>query len=392
MQSWLRAFVPAPVAINARERLRIVLGALLGILFTAGISRILVQSPLLAGYGGAWLAAPLGASAVLVFVAPASPLAQPWAVVAGNSISALIGLLCAALIPEPVLAVAVAVAVAIGMMLALRCLHPPGGAMAVLAVLLHANHAEFAAVALINSLLLVAAGMVYNPLTRRPYPHAQLPAAKTAQAPVARFRKQDLDAVLARYNQVLDVSRDDLERLLQAAEVEGYRRSVGEIRCRDAMSPDVLCVAPDSTVQQAWILMRSRRVKALPVIDPRKKVMGIITMADFLRAAQVDSSQALGVRLRHFFLASREDRQAGAQALVGAIMTPAPTTIGQDRHLVELIPLFTDAGHHHIPIVDEEGSIVGIITESDFVRALYQGERTAPAAGSASVAAAETGR
>ena len=391
MQSWLRAFVPAPVAINARERLRIVLGALLGILFTAGVSRMLVQSPLLAGYGGAWLAAPLGASAVLVFVAPASPLAQPWPVVGGNSISALIGLLCAALIPEPVLAVAVAVALAIAIMIALRCLHPPGGAMAVLAVLLHANHAEFAALALSNSLLLVAAGMVYSPLTRRPYPHAQVPAAKTTQAPVARFRKEDLDAVLARYNQVLDVSRDDLEGLLQAAEVEAYRRSVGEIRCRDAMSRDVLCVAPDSTVQQAWSLMRSRRVKALPVIDPGKKVVGIVTMADFLRAAQVDSTQSVGARLRHL-LASREDAQAGAQALVGAIMTPAPTTIGQDRHLVELIPLFTEAGHHHIPIVDEQGSIVGIITESDFVRALYQGERIAPAADATPVAVVEAGR
>lgn len=69
----------------------------------------------------AWLVAPLGASAVLVFAVPASPLAQPWSAVSGNTLSTLVGVACVLAIPDPVAAAAVAVALAIGVMFALRC-------------------------------------------------------------------------------------------------------------------------------------------------------------------------------------------------------------------------------------------------------------------------------
>src|SRR5690606_20237739 len=125
-------FRPVSLNVDGRERLRAVVGALLGILFAAGVSQWLAGTPVV----GAWLLAPLGASAVLVFAAPASPLAQPWSVVGGNTVSALVGVLCASWLPEVVPAAALAVALAIAVMFALRCLHPPGGAMALSAVLM----------------------------------------------------------------------------------------------------------------------------------------------------------------------------------------------------------------------------------------------------------------
>jgi CBS domain-containing membrane protein len=77
------------------------------------------------GPAAAWLVAPLGATAVLVFALPPSPLAQPWAVVAGNTLSALVGVLCARWLHDPALGACVAVAVAMTLMLRLRCLLPP---------------------------------------------------------------------------------------------------------------------------------------------------------------------------------------------------------------------------------------------------------------------------
>lgn len=128
----LKAFWPARQPVDAKERWRSLLGAGLGILFTALLCRT---------WSGAsfsvvpWLVAPLGASAVLVFALPASPLAHPWAVIGGNTLSTLVGAACAMVIPEPAVAGAVAVAVAIGVMFWLRCLHPPGGAAALLSAL-----------------------------------------------------------------------------------------------------------------------------------------------------------------------------------------------------------------------------------------------------------------
>ena len=126
LRQWLRALRPAPQPADARERLRMMLGACLGLLLTALACQWLMPH----GAGLPWLVAPLGASAVLVFGVPSSPLAQPWAVLGGNTLSALVGIACLRWVGPPELAAALAVAVAIGLMLACRCLHPPGGASA----------------------------------------------------------------------------------------------------------------------------------------------------------------------------------------------------------------------------------------------------------------------
>src|SRR5688572_3345299 len=132
-RSWLRGFRPHPMKVDARERVRVCIGALIGIGVAALLTHLLVP----AGSPTPWLIAPMGASAVLVFGVPASPMAQPWSVVGGNTISALMGVLASMWIPEPHVAAAVAVSAAIGAMFLFGCLHPPGGASALLMVLTH---------------------------------------------------------------------------------------------------------------------------------------------------------------------------------------------------------------------------------------------------------------
>ena len=105
------------------------LGALIGLFCTEWVGRHAL------GGANPWFIAPMGASAVLLFAAPASPLAQPWSIMAGNLVSALIGVTCAHAIPDPGLAAAAAGSLAIAAMFTLRCLHPPSGAVALTAVL-----------------------------------------------------------------------------------------------------------------------------------------------------------------------------------------------------------------------------------------------------------------
>ena len=77
-------------------------------------------------------------------------------------------------------------------------------------------------------MLLVFAGMLYNSMTGRPYPHTQSAPGRSAPQAAARFSGADLDVALAHYNQVLDVSRDDLETLLHDAETVAYERKLGD--------------------------------------------------------------------------------------------------------------------------------------------------------------------
>ena len=186
------------------ERVRAALGAVAGVL----VAGLLCRWGALAWDVTPWLMAPLGASAVLVFALPASPLAQPWAVLVGNTLSALVGVACVNLIAEPVLAAAVAVGGAVTLMFAARALHPPGGATALLVVLTGVHSPQFALFPVaLNSLLLVLVAVLYNRLTGHDYPHRQMASSPVASS---RFSSTDLDAALARYNQVLAVSRTDL--------------------------------------------------------------------------------------------------------------------------------------------------------------------------------------
>ncbi len=361
---YLASFWPARVNVNAAERWRAFMGAGLGILATALLSRWWA-GPLAAG---PWLVAPLGASAVLVFAVPSSPLAQPWSVVGGNTLSALVGTLCAMWIGDPAWAGAAAVAAAIALMFSLRCLHPPGGATALFAALGAASFHFALFPMLVNSVLLVLAGVLYNTLTGRRYPHAQGRAVSAATS--TRFTEADLDAALAHYNQVLDVSRDDLEGLLHHAESAAYQRNFGSLRCKDIMTREPLTVRPGTPLREAWMLMRQKKVKALPVVDKSRHVVGIVTVADYMRHADLEEHEGIGGRLRALMRRGGALHAAAKPEVVGQIMTRTVRVASEEKQLAELVPLFSEGGHHHIPVIDAERHLTGIITQTDLVRSL----------------------
>lgn len=178
------------------------------------------------------LVAPLGASAVLVFAVPASPLAQPRAVIGGNLLSAAIGLALGQAIGQPVLAAGLAVGTAIAVMSVARCLHPPGGACALLCALGAAGSEAWSWPYLlpiaINVLGLAAGGWLYNNLTGHPWPHhAVIPATPQTGGSLA-YTHEDLEAVLAEWNEIIDVDIDDLDAIYQALQRRVAIRGSGQ--------------------------------------------------------------------------------------------------------------------------------------------------------------------
>ena len=363
-RAWLSGFKPARTAVNTRERTRAALGAAAGILLAALVGHELVQIHALE----LWLMAPLGASAVLVFAVPGSPLAQPWPVLGGNTLSALVGVACVSLIDDPRAAAALAVGLAVTVMFAARCLHPPGGATALLVVLNQVGNPDFAIYPVaLDSLLLVIAGIVYNSLTGRPYPHRQS-TPQPEEPRSLRFSSADLDAALAHYNQVLDVSRDDLEELFHDVELAAYRRNLGSLSCADVMSASPHSVGRQTPLSEAHTLMHANKIKSLPVTDKRGRVIGIVTAWDILeRMVSAQAARAPLIR--------RIGCNSAARGVIAEVMSKSVSTAGEDQPVVDLVRLFSQGGHHHIPIVDSARRLVGIITQSDLIRALYRAVR-----------------
>ena len=150
------------------ERFRSSCGAFVGLMLVLTIAKYLGE---LSGLDE-WLMASVGASALLVFALPGSPMAQPWAVIAGNTLSALVGITAAKLISEPLLAMPIAASLSILGMFILRCLHPPAAAVALIAVLGHVMNYHYAFFpVMIDSVLLVLAGAIYSNMTGKKYPN-----------------------------------------------------------------------------------------------------------------------------------------------------------------------------------------------------------------------------
>lgn len=140
------------------------LGALLALILLSALS---------AWSGKLLLAAPLGASSVLLFGYPASPLAQPRNIVLGNLVGALLSVAAVALLGQGPLVIALTVGLTILLGQQLRCLHPPAGGLAFLGVLLGAKGPFVLFPVLSGSLLLVllAAGFSRWVKGAMPYPH-----------------------------------------------------------------------------------------------------------------------------------------------------------------------------------------------------------------------------
>lgn len=364
----LRRLIPDLVPTGPRERIRSALGALLGILATGLLSRVAV------GDGAALPAmiAPMGASAVLLFAAPASPLAQPWSILGGNLIAALVGVTATRFVPDPMLAAALAVGVAIALMTAFKCLHPPSGAVALTAVLggpaiAHLGYGFVVWPVLANSALLLGCALAYNNLTGRPYPHAKAVQAPAPETPGA-LASADLDEALKNFGQVLDVDRGDLEAILKDAQLRAYARRSGVTPCGAIMTRDVVAIARQAPLKEALELLRRERVKALPVTDEHGRVLGIVTQTDLLDKTRWDrGGPRLGFGARMRLTLSRVRAPHG---VVEDIMTSPVSTVRPEDPVGDVVTRMSLTGVHHLPVVDGEGRLVGVVGQAEVILAL----------------------
>ncbi|UKK84556.1 HPP family protein [Sphingopyxis sp. BSN-002] len=222
-----RIFVPLLAGASLRDRAIGSIGALIGIAAAGAVCLALFPA------ATPWIVAPIGASAVLLFAVPASPLAQPWSIIGGNGVSAIFGILVTGFVPQPELAAALAVGGAILIMSLLRCLHPPGGAAALSAVIgghsLQSGHAAHLLLPILaNSLLLVGAGWLFHRFSGHSYPHRAKPVEGKAVVPAASgLLMADIDAALDDLGETFDISREDLALLLDRAELHAEARGKG---------------------------------------------------------------------------------------------------------------------------------------------------------------------
>lgn len=369
---------PRQTAVTHRERIISGFGGIGAILATTWLTHIFIGQ-----VAAPYMLAAMGASTVLLLGAPHSPFSQPWSFIGGHLVSATIGVTCAMELHNGYLSAGLAVGLSILAMYYLRCLHPPGGATALLAVIgdqhIHSMGYHFIVMpVLINVVILMCVSLLINRLVlRRHYPFIPsfaVSAVGHGNEPHIRpgLSKDDLHAALKEMNSFIDVTEGDLERIFSLATLHTYRRQIGDLSLKDIMTREVVTIRPGTSLDEAWELLRKHHIRGLPVVDDARRMVGILTIADFLKVTDWRMCHTIRARIRFMF--SHHPVSSAAQ-----IMTAPVTVAREDMHLTEAFRIFAERGINHLPVVNDQGKLVGILTRLDLLASVYGGTVTASA-------------
>jgi len=132
---------------------------------------------------------------------------------------------------------------------------------------------------------------------------------------------------------------------------------------RDWMTRDVITVTAVTALPDAYDLMTRNKIRRLPVVDEHGRLIGIVTYGD-IRSARPSPANALNIWELNFML---------ARLSIAEIMTPDPLTISENATIGEAAQKMLEKTIGSLPVVDSQGNLVGIITESDIFRLVVHG-------------------
>ena len=345
------------------------LGAIIGISLVVWVSQQFVGSA-----GLPFVVASMGAAAVLLYAAPHSPLTQPWSFVGGHLISAMVGVTCAQWVPDLFLASGLAVGIAIFAMHQLNCLHPPGGAAALVAVIggeqIQALGYLYILVPVgLNVLILGSAVWLTRALLsyrkqEKPLIFYHDDHGEAAVSSGLSFSMDDLNSALLEMNTYIDVSIEDLNEIYAHASLNAHKRQLGAMLCRDIMSVRVIAVEFGDYLDVTWSLMQQHGIKGLPVTDRAQRIKGMITVTDFEKEAENYPGENLEERLKTVLKRSGE-LTSHKPEVVGQLMTSPVITLPEDAQVSDAIAIFTENNIGYIPVFNDEHRLSGMLSRSD---------------------------
>lgn len=332
------------------------LGALCGLAISSLISWYVL------GGMNAWYIAPMGASSVLLFAVPNSPLAQPWNVIVGNTLAGCIGVACTQYLPDLTSAFSIAVGLAIFVMMTTDSLHPPSGAVAITAVLggeaVHRLGFHFILYpVLLNSILLLVFAVFFNRLIGRHYPitaHVNERSKDPTPTQKVSIQPKDIEYALEHHTELLDISQYDLEKIILEAQSHANERLANSFVCQDIMSRDVIKLHEHDDIHQALDKFKAVNLMSLPVVNADDHLVGTLALYEVVE----------------WFKGATDPRNSW-QHYVRQIMSHKVVTVSPKQPIQDLVPYFVEKSFNYIPVVEEQ-RLIGIISRADMIAALQK--------------------
>jgi CBS domain-containing protein len=145
------------------------------------------------------------------------------------------------------------------------------------------------------------------------------------------------------------------------------------MRVHEVMTTQVRTVKPGSSLKEAAELLVRQQISGVPVVDADNRVLGVVSEGDILFKER-------GGPKEKSFLASLLDvglpdmHEKLEARTVGEAMTAPAVTIGPARPITEAANLMLEQSVKRLPVVDERGTLLGIVTRADLVRAFVRSD------------------
>lgn len=136
----------------------------------------------------------------------------------------------------------------------------------------------------------------------------------------------------------------------------------------EVMTRQVVTLAPQRSVAQAWEQMLEQNIKAMPVVDEDRKVLGMLTDEDLMHRANVQQHLSVAVRLDAETLKRQIAQLRASPLTVADVMTKPAITIQIGESLGAAAARMAKHNIKRLPVVDEDGKLVGVVSRVDILR------------------------
>jgi CBS domain-containing protein len=157
------------------------------------------------------------------------------------------------------------------------------------------------------------------------------------------------------------------------------------MKIQEAMQKDVIRFQPEDRIVEVAQSLRENKISGAPVVNKEGHVVGIISEGDIMRLLEVHSPRInlilpapldlieLPVRMKYELDEIAEDMNKAASILIGEIMTKEVITIGPDEDISDAAQLMDTHDIKRLPVVDDTGKMIGIVTRGDIIGAVVRG-------------------
>ena len=180
--------------------------------------------------------------------------------------------------------------------------------------------------------------------------------------------EEDLRAALREIKTYVDITEEDLRKIYEIALRHAKERLAAAVPVQDVMTRDVVTIGKEADINEAARLLSEDRISGLPVVDDDSHVIGVVSEADILSMTGMKKGHTFKDIVRHLLGEPMPERKEGG--IVEDIMSSPAITTTPDTDIAEVARVLDDRRIKRLPVVDEQGRLLGIVSRADIVRAI----------------------